>query len=196
MRVSFNHYQDSQFFTIRFEAAKTETVPFLNELRFWGVDRFPCRQLSTLAALLVLGSQAARSLTLQDALSPAVCTALSRHFGIELHPASYDANRRGLAGGDKIIAPMRFGTNTPMPPIKAAEVLTWISLDDFSGPYGGQIRTNLDAFPLSEAEKNLIIALCCAGMDVGHIAISGATPDMAQIIHQIGLELIHSDVTD
>jgi hypothetical protein len=190
LRISYGH--NRRFFALRFTAGSHESVPFLPELRFWGVDRVPCPTLATLAALMALKSHPVRALTLGDAeLSPPVCTALADHFGVEIHPAKYDIDRRDLPGGDRIVAPVRFARLAGRPwPGEGAEMLTWMSLDDLRGPFGGLVRTNIDAFDLTEAEKNLIVALCCAGRDVGHIVLDGAPPDMARLLHRIGLELV------
>jgi len=90
---------------------------------------------------------------------------------------------------------MRFSlSDKPQRLIESAEVLTWISLDDLRGPFGGLVRTNIDAFELTEAEKNLVFALCCGGKDVGHILLEEAEPGLATVLHRIGLELV--DTTD
>ncbi|MBF9035881.1 hypothetical protein HKCCE2091_16660 [Rhodobacterales bacterium HKCCE2091] len=196
MELRFDHLPGRQFLALRFVPGPYETVPFIRELRFWGVDRAPCPQLGTLAALIALGRHPVASLTLPDtAITPPVCSALSDHFGVELHPSGYDPERRELAGGDKVVAPVRFPrAGEPCWRIAGAEVLTWISLDDLRGPFGGHIRTNIDAFDLPEREKSLIVALCCAGKDLGRIILDGADPDLGRIIHRIGLELV--DVSD
>lgn len=196
MEISFDHTYQSQFYTVRFKAAPHESVPFLREIRFWGVDRVPCPRLSTLAALIVLKDHPMTAVTLRNGvMNPPVCTALAQHFGVEIHPEIYEVDRRDLAGGEKTIAPVRFSrASGPHMQVEGAETLTWISLDDLRGPFGGLIRTNLDAFELSESEKNLIVALCCAGKDVGHILMEGVDPGLAHLLHQIGLELI--DITD
>ena len=190
LRITYGH--NRRFLALRFTAGSHESVPFLPELRFWGVDRVPCPSLGTLAALIALKGHPVRVLTLEDAeMAPPVCTALSSHFGVEIHPAKYDINRRDLPGGDRIVAPARFARLAIQRwPGEGAEMLTWMSLDDIRGPFGGLVRTNVDAFDLTEAEKNLIVALCCAGRDVGHIVLDGAPPDMARLLHRIGLELV------
>ncbi len=63
-------------------------------------------------------------------------------------------------------------------------------MDDLGGSFGGHVRTNIDAFDLTEGEKNLVVALCCAGKEVGHIMLEGAGTEYAQVVHRIGLELI------
>lgn len=193
MELRFDYAPARQFYALRFVAGTFESVPFIRELRFWGVNRVPCPQLSTLAALIALKGHPVTALTIGEArLNPSVCTALQRHFDVEIHPSCYDINRRELAGGQKSVAAVRFDrVNTDRLPAEGMEVLTWISLDDLRGPFGGMVRTNLDAFDLTEAEKNLIVALCCAGKDVGHIALKGADPSFARILHRIGLELVN-----
>lgn len=196
MELSFDYAPDRQFYAVRFEAGAYESVPFIQELRFWGVSRMPCPRLSTLAALLTLKNHPMIALTLSDAaLNPPVCAALSLHFGVEIHPSTYNINRRDLAGGDKTVAPIRYSHTPPdrRKPVAASEELAWISLDDLSGPFGGTIRTNIDAFDLGESEKNLIVALCCAGKDLGHIALYQADPAIEDVLHRIGLELILPD---
>lgn len=192
MELSFDYVPDRQFYALRFKAGEYESVPFLRELRFWGVDRVPCPRLSTMAALITLKNHPLTAVTLSNAaVNPPVCTALSRHFGVEIYPATYDANRRDLVGGEKVIAPVRCthaGSQRQL--LGGVEALTWISLNDLGGPFGGLVRTNVDAFDLTESEKNLIIALCCAGKDVGHVMLDGAGTDYAQVLHRIGLELI------
>ena len=192
MDISFDYSRDRQYYALRFSAGPFESVPFLRELRLWGVDRFPCPRLSTLAALIALKDHPVEAIILQDiAMNPPICTALSNHFDVEIHPAKYDNDRRDLAGGEKIVAPMRFSHAFDRGlPGNGAEALTWISLDDLGGPFGGTIRTNVDAFDLTESEKNLIVALCCAGKDVGHIILGGVDPGLSRTIHSIGLELI------
>ena len=196
MELSFDYAPDRQFYALRFKAGAYESVPFLRELRFWGVDRVPCPRLSTMAALIALKNHPLTAVTLRSAaVNPPVCTALSRHFGVEIYPATYDANRRDLAGGEKIVAPVRFThASRQRRLLEGVEALMWISLDDLGGPFGGLVRTNVDAFDLTESEKNLIITLCCAGKDVGHVMLEGAGTEYAQVIHRIGLELI--DTTD
>lgn len=195
MELSFDYAPERQFYAVRFEAGDYETVPFIQELRFWGVSRVPCPRLTTLAALMTLKNHPMIALTLNGAaLNPPVCAALSLHFGVEIHPATYSINRRDLAGGDKIVTPVRFGHSSEMrKPVAASEELAWISLDDLNGPFGGAIRTNIDAFDLGESEKNLIVALCCAGKDVGHISLDDADPAIENVLHRIGLELILPD---
>ena len=192
MELKFTHAPESQFYTIGFDPGAYESTPFIRELRFWGVDRVPCPRLSTLAALIALKDHPMTAVTLKGvAINPPVCAALTRHFNVEIHPSNYDINRRDLAGGEKIIAPARLkNAGNQATVIEGSEALTWISLDDLSGPLGGLIRTNVDAFDLSEGEKNLIVALCCAGKEVGHIVLDDAAPGMADTLHQIGLELI------
>lgn len=192
MELSFDYAPDRRFYALRFGAGIYESVPFIRELRFWGVDRVPCPSLSTMAALIALKTHPLTVVTLRTGMvTPSVCTALSQHFGVEIHPATYDFDRRELAGGDKTIFPVRLaragGKNWP---VERAEVLTWISLDDLGGPIGGLVRTNIDAFDLTESEKALIVALCCAGKDVGHIVLDGAEPALGRVLHRIGLELI------
>ncbi|MEL7027016.1 MAG: hypothetical protein AAGO57_07295 [Pseudomonadota bacterium] len=190
MEIKFNYAPERQFYAVRFEPGDFETRPFIGEMRFWGVDRFPCRQLSSLAALIALKTHPVRALTMGNtSISPAVCTALTEHFGVELFPGTYDINRRHFPGGEKSVAPARLGSAAPLPE-PGIEMLTWMSLDDLGGPLGGHIRTNIDVFEVSEPEKNLIVALCCAGMDVGHILVDGADPELAKLIHLIGLELV------
>ncbi len=192
MEISFHYARDRQYYAIRFDAGPFETVPFLRELRFWGVDRFPCPRLSTVAALLALRDHPMDSATLSNAeLNAPVCAAISEHFGIEIHPSKYNTERRDLAGGDLLIAPSRFtAPRDPRTFIDGGEVLTWISLDDIGGPLGGLVRTNIDAFDLDAMTKNLVVALCCAGKEVGHIVLEGAAPELGQLMHWIGLELI------
>lgn len=192
MDLRFTHAHNRRFFALRFSAGAYESAPFISELRFWGVDRAPCPSLGTVAALIALKGHTVKSITLNDAeMAPPVCTALSNHFGVEIHTAKYDINRRDLPGGDRIVAPLRFARLASQRwPGEGAEMLTWMSLDDLRGPFGGLVRTNVDAFDLTEAEKNLIVALCCAGRDVGHIVLDGAPPDMARLFHRIGLELV------
>ena len=194
MELKFDFEPESQYYVLRFEAGAYETVPFIRELRFWGVDRVPCPRLSTFAALIALKKHPVIAVTLSDvALNPPVCAALTKHFQVEIHPGKYDINRRDLAGGDRIIAPARLrNAKAPSDLVEGSESLTWISLQDLSGPLGGDIRTNIDAFNLSESDKNLIVALCCAGKDVGHIALDNAEPGIENTFHQIGLELIRS----
>lgn len=192
MELSFEHAPDRQSFVLRFQAGTHASVPMLRELRFWGVDRVPCPSLSTLAALLSLKHHALKTVTLREvAMSPPVCTALAAHFGVEIHPARYDADRRDLIGGDKAVAPIRFarlqGQSWPM---GAVEVLPWVSLDDFDGALGGSVRTNVDAFGLTEAEKDVIVALCCGGREIGHVLVDSAEPDLARLFHRLGLELL------
>ncbi|MDJ0858651.1 MAG: hypothetical protein QNJ03_06210 [Dinoroseobacter sp.] len=193
MELSFDFVPDRQYFAIRFTAGAYESVPFIRELRFWGVDRVPCPRLSTLASLIALQTHHLTHVTVRDAeINPPVCTALQNHFGVEIHPSTYDVDRRDLTGGEKLVAPSRFAQTGGQQWLAAgAEALTWISIDDLDGPFGGHIRTNLDAFDLTESEKNLIVALCCAGKDVGHIMLADAAPDIAGLLHLIGLELIN-----
>lgn len=197
MEISFDYAPDRQFYALRLKAGAYESVPFLRELRFWGVDRAPCPHLSTLAALIALKKHHLTTVTLSGVeVSPPVCTALSRHFGVEIHPAKYLVNRRDLAGGDKVIAPVRFNRAVGRQwLVEGAEVLTWTSLDDLRGPFGGVVRTNIDAFDLTESEKNLIVALSCAGKDVGHIMLDGSEDGYARVLHRIGLELIDTSDT-
>jgi hypothetical protein len=192
MDLRLTHAHNRRFFALRFTAGTYESVPFVSELRFWGVDRTPCPSLATMAALIVLKDHPIKSITLNDAeMVPPVCTALATHFGVEIHPAKYDINRRDLPGGDRIVAPVRFARLASQQwPGEGAEMLTWMSLDDLRGPFGGLVRTNVDAFDLTESEKSLVVALCCAGRDVGHIVLNGAEPDMARLLHRIGLELV------
>ncbi|MBT8460293.1 MAG: hypothetical protein KJN60_11530 [Boseongicola sp.] len=192
MELKFDYAPESQFYALRFEAGAYESVPFIRELRFWGVSRVPCPRLTTLAALIVLRSHAVTSVTLSDvALNPPVCTALARHFDVEIHPLNYDINRRDLAGGERIVGPRRLKDASNQPTdVEGLEELNWISLHDLGGQLGGQIRTNLDAFDLNEIDKNLIVALCCSGKDVGHIVLDRVEPGIAETIHRIGLELI------
>ena len=194
MDLRFTYGHNRRFYALRFTAGAHESAPLIAELRFWGVDRVPCPSLGTLAALIALKGHPVRALTLDDGeLSPPVCTALSNHFGIEIHPAKYDINRRDLPGGDRIVAPVRFARLAGQPwPGEGAEMLTWMSLVDLRGPFGGLVRTNVDAFDLTEAEKNLIVALCCGGREVGHIVLNGAEPRMAGLLHRVGLELVDS----
>ena len=192
MELSFDYARDRRFFTMGFQPGPYESAPFIRELRFWGVDRVPCPNLCALAALIALRNYHITTVILKSAeLAPPVCTALSRHFGVEILPAKYDGSRRNLAGGEKVISPGRF--NSPIAPsalAEGAEVLTWMSLDDLSGPLGGLIRTNIDAFDLTESEKNLIVALSCAGKEVGHIFLDGLEKEYERVLHRIGLELI------
>ena len=197
MELSFDYAPDRQFYVLRFKAGAYETVPFIGELRFWGVERVPCPCLSTLAALIALKSHHLTAVKLNGVeLAPPVCTALSRHFGVEIYPAKFDVNRRNLAGGEKVIAPVRFNRAFGRQWLaEGAEVLTWISLDDLRGPFGGLVRTNIDAFDLTENEKNLIVALSCAGKDVGHIMLDGPGNGYARLLHGIGLELFDGSDT-
>jgi len=192
MELKFEYTPESQYYVLRFEAGAYESVPFIRELRFWGVDRVPCPRLSTLAALIALKDHPMLAVTLSGvAINPPVCAALARHFEVEIHPSKYDINRRDLAGGDRIVAPVRLReAGAVSAGIEGAEELTWISLNDLGGPLGGLIRTNVDAFDLSESEKNLIVALCCAGKNVGHILCDHDAPGIAETLHRIGLELI------
>lgn len=192
MQFSFDYAPERQFYAMRFKAGTYESVPFIPEVRFWGVDRVPCPRLSTLAALLALKDHPLTTIKVGDAeVNPPICTALSRYFGVEIHPSRYDENRRDLAGGEKLVAPVRFTqARAQANGVKGAEVLTWISLDDLNGPFGGLVRTNIDAFDLTEIEKNLIVALCCAGKDVGHVVLEGIDADLSYLLHLIGLEAI------
>ncbi|MDJ1007887.1 MAG: hypothetical protein QNJ13_08690 [Paracoccaceae bacterium] len=194
MDLSFDYTRRSQFYALRFDAGEFESVPFIRELRFWGVDRAPCPGLGTMAALLALKDHPVTAVTLNGvAMNPSVCTALSRQFDVEIHTSAYDVDHRPLLGGDKIVAPARISRAAGQRwPVEGTEVLTWISLDDLRGPFGGLVRTNVDAFDLTETEKDLIVALCCAGKDVGHILLKGADPALARTLHRIGLELIEA----
>ena len=146
MELRLDYLPDRQFLALRFGPGEFESVPIFRELRFWGVDRAPCPDLSALAAMIVLKNYNIQSLTLCGvAISPPVCTALSRHFEVEIHPETYDANRRNLPGGDKIIVPARFTRSVENQlSVDGAEMLTWISLRDMFGPLGGTIRTNIE----------------------------------------------------
>jgi hypothetical protein len=192
MELRFDYSPERQFYCVRFEAGAYESVPFIRELRFWGVGRVPCPRLSTFAALIALKNHPLIAVTLSGvAINPPVCAALAQHFNVEIHPAKYDINRRDLAGGERIIAPVRLNrTGDQSGRVEGSEELTWISLDDLSGPLGGLVRTNIDAFDLNENEKSLIVALCCAGKDVGHIVLEDAEPQIATTLHRIVLELI------
>ena len=195
MEVSFDYSRERQSYMIRFQPGHFETAPFLTEVRFWGVDRFPCPQMSLLAALIVLQDHPKTSITVPEApINPPVCSVLADHFGTEIVPAKYDINSRRLAGGDLVIAPRRFRALSGWSmDVDGAEILTWASLNDLRGPLGGEIRTNLDAFDLAEPAKDLIVALCCAGQDAGHLIVSDADPDMARVLHRIGMELINPE---
>lgn len=193
MELRFDYRRDRLSYMVRFEAGSFESVPLLRELRFWGVDRVPCPNLTTLAALIVLKKSPVSAVTVSEtALAPAVCTVLSQYFDVEIHPDDYDLDRRALVGGDISVAPLRFHQSLGVPDWvrQDQEVLTWLSLNDLRGPFGGQIRTNLDAFDLSEAEKSLIVALCCAGKELGHVILDTSDPDLARVFHRIGLELV------
>lgn len=192
MNLSFDYAPERRFYALRFAAGTYESVPFIRELRFWGVDRAPCPNLSTMAALIALKNHPLNVVTLGAGMvTPSVCTALSRHFGVEIHPATYDFDCRALAGGDKTVMPVRIARMGGQTwPVERAEVLSWISLDDMGSTIGGLIRTNIDAFDLTESEKGLIVALCCAGKDVGHIVLGRAEPGFGRVLHRIGLELI------
>ncbi|MBF9031605.1 hypothetical protein HKCCE3408_14480 [Rhodobacterales bacterium HKCCE3408] len=198
MELRFDYLPDRMFYAVRFRPGAYESTPFIRELRFWGVDRVPCPSLSTMAALLALKGHPMSVVTLQDAaLSPAVCTALSQYFGVAVHPASLEVDRRDLPGGERTVAPVRFASASGMTGgLDGAEVVTWTSLDDLRGPFGGAIRTNLDAFDLDETEKNLIVALCCAGKDVGHILLPDAAPGLTAVFHRIGLEIVDRSPAD
>lgn len=197
MDLSFTYHRDRQFYALGFTPGAFGTVPFVSELRFWGVDRFPCPSMSMAAALIALKDHPVGVFTVQGVeVHPPVCTALSRHFGVEIHPAVYDTDRRDLPGGDRLIAPHRFGDPTTQGgSLEGIETLSWISLDDTAGPFGGQVRTNIDIFDLSEAEKNLIVALCCGGMDVGHIFMDNPDPGLSRLMHLVGLELTQAPET-
>ncbi|MEM9319059.1 MAG: hypothetical protein AAGA70_08630 [Pseudomonadota bacterium] len=191
MELRFVYAFDRQFYAMQFKPGPHETVPFVRELRFWGVDRQPCTSLSTMAALIALKHHPMAQLTLNGiAMNAPVCSALQQHFGVEIHPARYEADRRELLGGEKTVAPIRFAHGRDQAWPGGGEVLNWISLDDLHGPLSGNVRTNIDAFDLSESEKNLIVALCCAGKHIGHIMLAGGTPGLAQLLHRLGLELI------
>lgn len=192
MDISFHHARDRQYYAIRFKPGMFETVPFIRELRFWGVDRFPCPRLSAMAALLVLKDHPMSSAVFSNAeLNAPICSALSEFFGIEVYPSKYNTDRRELAGGDMVVVPARFTSLISPGDVPAgAEALTWMSLDDIGGPVGGSVRTNIDAFALTESEKNLVIALCCAGKEVGHVALDAPAPDLHTLFHWMGLELV------
>ena len=192
MELKFDYAPERQYYCLRFEAGAYESVPLIRELRFWGVGRVPCPRLSTLAALIALKTHPMIAVTLSGvAINPPVCAALTQYFGVEIHPSKYDINRRDLAGGERIITPVRLSrSGDASGSVDGSEELSWISLDDLGGPLGGLVRTNIDAFDLSESEKDLIVALCCAGKDVGHIVLEEAERDLATTLHRIGLELI------
>jgi len=191
VELRFDHAPERGYYALRFRPGSFESAPFIRELRFWGVDRAPCPQLGTLAALIALKGHPLNAVTLAGAgLTPSVCTALQAHFGVEIHPAKYEIDRRELAGGQKTVAPVRFGTlHGRVWSAEPVEVLAWISLDDFEGPFGGELRTNIDAFDLTEAEKNLIVALCCGGKEVGQIVLDAPDPAWGPVLHRIGLGL-------
>lgn len=192
MELSFAYKPDRNFYAVRFDAGAQDTVPFIRELRFWGVDRVPCPRLSTLAALIALKSHPMSIVTVRDtAINPPICSALSKFFGLEIYPARYEAERRDLAGGEKIVLPVRFAQMAGRTmPDHVIEVLPWLSTDNLDGPLGAAVRTNIDAFSLSEVEKNLVVALCCAGKDLGHVWIDGIGPDLSDLLHIIGLEAV------
>ena len=147
MEVRLNHSSESQFLVLELIASNNEPVPFVREIRFWGVDRAPCSGSCMLAALIALRANPVSSLTTAEHLSPPTCAALAREFGIGIHPTRFDPNRRELLGGEKRIFSKRFnGQNSKDVFPSPIETLSWISLDDFDGPLGENIRTNIDVF--------------------------------------------------
>lgn len=191
MDISFTYARDRQYYAIGFLAGAFETAPFVPELRFWGVDRYPCPRLSALAALIALKTHPLTSVTLKSVdINAPVCSVLSQHLGVEIHASKYNADRRDLPGGELVVLPARFGNAAPpRTAAEGAELLTWISLNDLGGLLGGAVRTNIDVFDLTEAEKNLILALCCSGKELGHVLLDRVDPELADVMHGIGLEL-------
>lgn len=191
MEFKFTYFAQKRFYRIGFEAAPFETIPFVRELRFWGVDRVPCPALSTVAGLVALGAQRPSSVTVPGVtMTPPVCQTIARHFEINVHPGELDTERRNLLGGDRVIAPCRFAHAPTVGILQGTvEVVTWCSLSDIHGPFGGTIRSNLDAFELSESEKNVITALCAAGRHVGHIMLDDVDPALCALMHSLGLEV-------
>lgn len=192
LEVSFEYSCDRQFYVVRFHASVFDSVPFVPELRFWGVTRNPCQGLSALAAIIAMRNHPLKSLKLRDTrLNAPVCTALTEFAGFELHPEQYDPSGRELLGGNRRLAPRRFRGNGSFEGVPAGvEAFFWLSLNDLYGALGGDIRTNLDAFDLTEAEKSLVVALSCGGRDVGQIVAQSAETDVTTVLHRIGLELV------
>lgn len=192
MEVSFEYTPQQQYFVIRLDPSAHGCTPPMGELRFWGVASTPELSLASVAALLVLQHHPASIISLRDtAMSGPICTALTRHFGLELYPSSYDLQRRDLFSGEKMVAPLRFGQ--PHGRGWAAdrfEVMPWCSLNDFGGLQGAKLRTNIDAFDLQEWEKSIIVALCCSGAQLGHILVENVPEAVRILFHRLGLEVL------
>lgn len=195
MDISFDFTRASQFFAIRFQPGRYESRPFVSQLRFWGVTRMPCSGMATLAALMALKAQRPDAVAVKGAsLTPPVCTTLGQHFGVEVRPSDYQKDRANLLGGTRVLAPVRFG-HSPGPLPDGAEALSWMSVDDLLKPLGAHVGTNLDAFDLDEAEKDLIVALCCGGKDLGHVLMDDAPSGMDELFHSLGMELVAPPAT-
>lgn len=196
MELSFTFSRASQYFIIGFRPGRYETRPFVSELRFWGIAHQPCSGMATLAALMALKTQRPDIVTVKGAsLTPPVCTALGQYFGVEILPSDYQTDRANLLGGTHVVVPHRFGQ--PCLGLgDGAQALSWMSVQDLLKPLGSHVGTNLDAFDLDEWEKDLIVALCCRGKDVGHIVMDGFPDHMAKLFHRLGLELISASEAD
>ncbi|GGE62847.1 hypothetical protein [Actibacterium pelagium] len=194
MRFEFSYHREKRALTVRLRAAEYEPVPFVDRLHFWGVDRKPDPQMLGLACCILAAPMPVYSVQLPSVnASSNYCLQIRNHIGVDVHLNKVDDSDRRLLGGDNTVYPYRFVLETSKP-VKDQyfEPLSWTGFGDFRGNLGGSIRTNIDAFELTEAEKSLVLALCCAGDRLGYLIVEDLNEELRSLLHNLGLGIVPS----
>lgn len=192
MRVHVEFDRAALALSLRFEAGRHETHPFVDHLWFWGCTRAPDITVAGLAACLAAARLPVSSVDLPDlSATPWFCRMVRDALDLDVQCGHLDSDNRGLLGGDNTIYPYRFADGPAWHETDVYhEPLSWTGIDEFRGRIGGAVRSNIDMFPLPPAEKDLIVALCCGGTSLGSVVAPDLAPDRVELLHRLGLGVI------
>lgn len=197
MKIDTQFDRKSQALSIRFEATLYETRPFVDQLWFWGVSRAPDQRIAALAACIVASRLAVETVELSGLRAAATFyRTVSHTLSLDVHGEALAHEERDLLGGDNTIYPYRYAAGpTWQDPGIYHEPLSWTGIEDFRGKIGGKVHSNIDMFPLSAPEKDLVVALFCAGATIGSVVAPDLDPTLGRLLHVLGLGVIANVLT-
>lgn len=192
MRVHVQYDRPAQALSLRFDAGLHESHPFVDQLWFWGCNRAPDDQIAGLAACIVASQMPVHTVELVDLRATSqFCRTVGDALDLDVQCKKLDSDDRSLLGGDNTIYPYRHATGaTWHNAVVYHEPLSWTGTDDFRGRIGGTVRTNIDMFRLSDAQKDLVVALCCGGASMGSVVAPAIEPGLVTLLHRLGLGIV------
>lgn len=197
MKIDTQFDRTGHSLSIGFEATLHETRPFVDQLWFWGVTRAPDERVADLAACIVSSRLAVETVELNGLrVTAPFCRTVGHVLALDVHGEALAHDERQLLGGDNTIYPYHYAAGPIWhDPNIYHEPLSWTGIADFRGKIGGKVHSNIDMFPLSAPEKDLVVALCCAGATIGSVVVPDLDPTLGRLLHQLGLGVIANKST-